>query len=146
MEICQRPADIARNDVVQRLGGRREEADLEIAVQEQRGHVRAVEDILQVVRGGTLSLERLLQLAVERRQLFVERLQFLLGRQKLLIGGLVFLVDGQRFLVDRALLLARGFQAACALLQFGAGRLQFPLQLGNTQGVAGRGGTRRGLF
>ena len=60
------------------LRGRREEADIEVAVEEERRDVGAVEDVLQVVGRAALLLERLLELAVEGGELLVERLQLLL--------------------------------------------------------------------
>ena len=88
VQIRQRPADVARDDVEQRLGGRREEADVELGVEEQRRDIGAVEDVLQIVRGRALPLQRFLQLAVQRGQLLIERLQFFLRGQQLLVGGL----------------------------------------------------------
>ena len=70
------------------LGGRREEADVEVGVEEERRDVGAVQDILQIVGRRALPLQRFLKLAVEGGQLLVERLQFLLRRQQLLVGRL----------------------------------------------------------
>ena len=77
-QVRQRAPDVAGNDVEQRLGRRREEADVEAGVEEDRRDVGAVEDVLQIVRGRALPIERLLQLAVEGVQFLVERLQLLL--------------------------------------------------------------------
>ena len=52
-EVRERPPDVAGNDVEQRLGGRREEADIEVGVEEKRRDVGAVENFcrsLEVVR------------------------------------------------------------------------------------------------
>ena len=49
-EIGERSADIGGDDAEQRFRRRREEADVEVAVEEQRRDVGAVEDVLQIVR------------------------------------------------------------------------------------------------
>ena len=111
-EVRERPPDVAGNDAEERLGGRREEADIEVGVEEERRDIGAVQDVLQIIGGRTLPLQRFLELAVEGGELLVERLQFLLRRQQLLVGRLVFLIDGQRFFVDRLLLLAGNLEIA----------------------------------
>ena len=88
VEVRERPADIAGNDVEERLGGRREEADIEVGVEEERRDIGAVEDVLQIIGGRALPLQRFLELAVERGELLVERLQFFLRGQQFLVGRL----------------------------------------------------------
>ena len=120
-----RPTSLG-NDIEQRLGGRREEADIEIGVEEERRDIGAVQDVLQIVGGRALPLQRFLELAVEGGQLLVERLQFLLRGQQLLVGRLEFLVDGQRFFVDRLLLFARDLEVADGALQLRSAWLRVP--------------------
>ena len=50
VEIGERPPDVARNDAEERLGGRREEADVEVGVEENRRDIGAVQDVLQIIR------------------------------------------------------------------------------------------------
>ncbi len=138
IEIGQRPADIARDDVEQRPGGRREEADVELHVEEQRRDIGAVEDVLQIVGGGALPIERFLQLAIEGGQLLVERLQFFLRGQQFLVGRLEFLVDRQSLFVDRLLLFAGNFEVVDRALQLGPGRFQLMLELGDAGDVEWR--------
>ena len=127
------------------FGGRREEADVEVGVEEQCRDIGAVEDVLQIVGGRALPLQRFLELAVEGGQLLVQRLQFLLRGQQLLVGRLVFLVDRQRLLVDRLLLFAGDFQVADGALQFGPRGFQLLLELGDPRRVAARRLARRAL-
>ena len=129
VQIGQRPPDVAGNDVEHSLGGRREKADVEIGVQEDRRDIGAVENVLQIVGGRALPLQGFLQLAVEGGQFLVERLQFLLRGQQLLVGRLIFLVDRQGLFVDRLLLLAGNFQIVDRALQFGSGRFQVPARV-----------------
>ena len=114
------------NDVEERFGGRREEADFELGVEEERRDIGAVQDVLQIVGGRALPLQRFLELAVEGGQLLVERLQFLLRGQQLLVGRLVFLVDRQRLFVDRLLLFARDLKVADGALELGSAWLRVP--------------------
>ena len=81
------------NDTEQRLRGRREEADVEIGVEKNRRDIGAVQDVLQIVGGRPLPLQRFLELAVEGGQLLVQRLQFLLRGQQFLVRRLILLVD-----------------------------------------------------
>ena len=138
IEVRERPPDVAGNDTEKRLGGRREEADIEVGVEEERRDIGAVQNILQIVGGRTLPLQRFLELAVEGGKLLVERLQFLLRRQQLLVRRLVFLIDGQRFFVDRLLLFAGNLQVADGTLQFRSRGFEFLLELGDPRNVAPR--------
>ena len=142
VEVGERPAESLGNDIEQRLGRRREEADIEVGVEEQRRDIGAVQDVLQIVGGGALPLQRFLELAVEGGQLLVERLQFLLRGQQLLVGRLEFLVDRQRFFVDRLLLFARDLEVADGALQLVLRGLELLLELGDPRerrrGAAGR--------
>ena len=139
-QVRQRAADIAGNEVEQRFGRRREQADVQVHVEEDRRDIGAVQHILQIVGGGPLAVERFLELAVERGQFLVERLQFLLRGEQLLIGRLEFLVDRQRLLVDRLLLLARDLQIADGALQFRSRRLQLLFEFGDARNLSGRDG------
>ena len=137
-EVGERPADVGGDDPEQRFRRRREEADVEVAVEEQRRDAGAVEDVLQVVGGAALAFERLLQLAVEGGELLVERLQLLLGGFQLLVGGLELLVDRHRLFVDRRLLLVGDLEVADGALQFLAGGVELVLELGDPRGCIGR--------
>ena len=138
-QIGERPADVGGDDPEQRFRRRREEADVEVAVEEQRRDAGAVENVLQIVGRAALPFERLLKLAVERGQLLVERLQLLLRGYQLLVGGLELLVDRHRFFVDRRLLLVGDLEVADGALQFLAGGVELALELGDPRDVsAGR--------
>ena len=130
-EVGERSADIAGDDPEQRSCRRREEADVEVAVEEQGRDTSAVEDVLQIVRCVALPFQGLLQLAVEGGELFVERLKLLLRGDQLLIGALELLVDRHRFFIDRRLLGAGDFEVADGDLQFLAGRIEFPFEFGD---------------
>ena len=143
VEICKRAADVAGDDAEERFGGRGEEADIEVGVEKKRRDVGAVQNVLQIVGGRALPLQRLLELAVESRQLLVQRLQLLLGGQQLLVGRLVFLIDGQRLFVDRFLLLDRNFEIADRALQLRSRGFEFLLEFGDPRNVSRR---RRAMF
>ena len=104
---------------------------LKLEFEEDRGHVGAVQHVLQVVGGGALPVQRFLQLAVEGGKLLVERLQLLLRGEQLLVRRLVFLVDGQGLFVDRLLLLGGDFEVADGALQFRPRRFEFLLEFGH---------------
>ena len=127
-EIGERPADIGGDDPEQRFCRRREEADVEIAVEEQRRDAGAVEDVLQIVGRVALPFQRFLKLAVEGGELLVERLQFFLRGYQLLIGGLELLVDRHRFFVDRRLLGIGDLEVADGAVQFLAGSVELVLE------------------
>ncbi len=93
IQVAERTADIRRDHVEQEFRGWREEADREIGVEKDRGDVRAVKDVLQIVGCGALTLQGFMKLAVEGRQFLIEGLQLLLRGQQLLVGGLILLVD-----------------------------------------------------
>ena len=133
-EVGKRPADVGRDDAEMRFHRRREEADVQIAVEEDRRDIGAVEDVLQVVGRHALLLHGLVKLAVEGGQLLVERLQFFLGGQQLLIGRLEFLVDRQGLFVDRLLLFAGNFEVADGALQLRPRGFEFVLDLGDLRG------------
>ena len=130
-EVGERPADIGGDDAEQRFRRRREEADVEIAVEEQRRDAGAVQDVLQIVGRAALPLQRLLKLAVEGGELLVERLQLLLRGHQLLVGRLELLVDRHRFFVDRLLLLVGDLEVADGALQLLAGGVELVLELGD---------------
>ena len=77
-QVRERPPNVAGDDVEECLGGGCEEANVEAGVEEQRRHIGAVQDILQIVGNCSLPLQSFLKLAVEGRKFLVERLQFLL--------------------------------------------------------------------
>ena len=138
LEIRERASYVARNHIEERFCRRREKADVEARIEENRCDLGAVEHILQIVRGLALALERFLQLAVEGVQFLVERLKLLLGGEQLLVRRLIFLVDGQRLLVDRHLLFARDLEVADGALQFGLCRLELPFEVDDPRNVSRR--------
>ena len=77
-QIGQRPADITGYDRKQRADRRGKEADPQPGIEEHGPDIGAVEHVLQIVRGQPLTIQRFLQLAVERGQFLVQRLQFFL--------------------------------------------------------------------
>ena len=66
-EIRDRPPDVARDDVEEQLRRRREEANVQTGVEEERRDIGAVQDILQVIRRRALLLQCFMELAVEGR-------------------------------------------------------------------------------
>ncbi len=74
VQIRQRASDIAGKDTEQRLRGRREEADVQVFVEEQCRDIGAVKDVLQIVGSRALPFQRFLQLTVQRGQFLVQRL------------------------------------------------------------------------
>ena len=94
IEIRERPTNVRGYDTEERLGSRREEADIQVGIEEERRDIGAVQHVLQIVGRGTLPFERFLKLAVKGGKFFIERLQFLLRRQEFLVRRLVFLIDG----------------------------------------------------
>ena len=147
-QVGKRPTDVGSDDIEQRLRGRREETDVQVGIQKERRHVGAVEDVLEVVGRGALLLDRLVQLAVERRELLVEGLQFLLRRFQFLVGRLEFLVDGHGLFIDRLLLLVGHLEVANGALQVLARSCELLLELGDARRVSfrfdGSGATRLG--
>ena len=93
LQVSERPPYVTWNNVEQGFRRRREEADVEVCVEKDCRHVGAVEDVLQIVRGRALPIQRFLQLAIESVQFLVERLQFLLGGHQFLVRGLILLID-----------------------------------------------------
>ena len=79
-QIGKRATDIGGDDIEQRLRGRREETDAQVAVQEEYRNVGAVKDVLEVVGRRALLLDSLVQLAIEGRELLIEGLQLFLRR------------------------------------------------------------------
>jgi len=94
LEIRERPADVARNDIEQRARGGVKKRMLRLESRKMVATSVLLKHVLQVVGGGSLLLQRLLKLAVQRRQLFVQRLQLLLRGQQFLVGRLKLLLDG----------------------------------------------------
>ena len=86
--MVNRPAHVGRDQVEQLDGRGSKLPDMEGRIEEQRGDVRAREQIIEVVRGGLQLRHLLFQLIVERRQFFVERLQLFLRGLQLLIARL----------------------------------------------------------
>ena len=128
-QVGERPADVGGDDAEQRLGRRREEADVEVAVQEQRRDAGAVQDVLQVVGRAALAFERFLKLTVEGGELFVERLQLLPRGHQLFVGRLELLIRRHGFLVDRLLLLVGDLEFVDSALQLLPGGVELPLEL-----------------
>ena len=114
---------------------RREAADQQVAVEEDRGDLGAVEQVAQIVVGLVELLDLALQLVVDRLQLLVDRLRLLARGFQFLVGRLQLLVDRDQLLVRRFQLLERGLvlldqrlQPLARLAQlafelFGGGRL-----------------------
>ena len=128
-EMGDRPADVGRQQLQQRLHRRREPADAEAAIEEQRRDVGAVEQVVEIV-GARLELADLgLELAVDRIELLVERLQLLLGGLELLVRGLQLLVDRPDLLVGRLQLLVRRLHLLDAEAEILAGGVELALQL-----------------
>src|SRR6185437_2412251 len=129
------PADIGGDDAEKRFRRGREEANVEVAVKEERRDVGAVEDVLEVVGRTPLLLQRLLELAIEGGELLIERLQFLLRGDQLLIGRLKFLVDGEGFLIDRLLLFVGRLEIADRVFQLRTGGVELTLELGDPRDI-----------
>ena len=67
-------------------------------------NLRADENVLEIVGGRTLLLDRLVKLAIESVQFLVEGLQLFFRGLQFLVRRLEFLVDGHRLFIDRLLL------------------------------------------
>ena len=97
----ERAPAVARDQIEDRRDRRREAADDEIAVEEHRRDLRAVEHVAQI-RVGTIDLVDLgAELRIDRVQLFIDRLQLLLRGLQLLVGRLQLLVDRLQLFVAR---------------------------------------------
>ena len=99
------------------VGLRREPLDAQVVVQEDRGDLDAVKQVLHVAVGLRQLLDLRLQLGVDRLHFFVEGLQFLLGTVQFFVGAL-------QFLVVRLQLLIRGAEFLLGGLHFFDGGLK----------------------
>ena len=133
-EIGERPADVGCDDAEMRSHRRREETDVQLAVEEDRRDLGAVEDILQIVGRDALLLDGLVQLAVEGGQLLVERLELFLRGFQLFIGGLELLVHRHGFFVDRLLLLVGELEVADGALKLLPRGVELALDLRELRG------------
>jgi hypothetical protein len=77
VDIGERPPAIGRDQVEDRRCGRREAADDEIAVEEDRRDQGALEQVAQVGVGVVELVDLAVELGVDRMQLLVDRLQLL---------------------------------------------------------------------
>ncbi len=134
-QIGERPADVRSDDAEHRPRGGREETDLEIGVEEQHRDLRAVHRVSQVVGGGALLLDGLVELTVEGGELLVERLQLLLGGFQFLVGRLQLLVDRHRLFVGGGQLVIGCLKVVDCALQLLAGGVELLLELGDMRRV-----------
>ena len=130
-DVGDRPAAVAGNEIEDRRHRRREAADDQVAVEEHRGDLRALEQVAQVARWLRSSSSTLpAQLGVDGVQLLVDGLQLLLGGLQLLVGGLQLLVDRDQLLVGGLQLLERRLVFLDGRLQALARFAQLVLQAG----------------
>ena len=125
-QIGDRASDVDAGNAEEGLRRGCKKADLERAIEEQCGDVRAVQDVLQVGGRGALLLQGLLELGVKGRQFLVEGLQLLLRGFQLLIGRLELLVYGKGFFVDSPQILIGEFEIADYGIQLFARRIELP--------------------
>ena len=109
-QVADRPPLVALDEVEELLGGGGELLQAEVAVEEDRGDLRALEQVLDVAVGAAQLLDAGRQLGVDRLQLLVHRGELLLRGLELLVGGLQLLVHRGELLVGRLQLLVRGFE------------------------------------
>jgi hypothetical protein len=64
LQVRERPSNVAGNDAEKRLGGGREKADFEAGVEKDRRNIAAVQNVFQIVRCRTLSLQCFLKLGI----------------------------------------------------------------------------------
>ena len=99
--VTDLPSDVGLPEVEQCDDGGREAPDHEVAIEEDRGHVGRIDQILEV----RIQLFHLLDLAavflIERAQLLVDRLDLFLAGLELLARGMLLFVDRLQFLVRR---------------------------------------------
>ena len=128
-KVMNRAAHVRRDQVEQLDGRGRELPDVEGGVEEQRGDVRAGEQVVEVVRGGLQLRHLLFKLVVERRQLLVERLELFLRGLQFLVARLQLLVHRHGFLVRCLEFLVRALQLLDGAIEFQPGFLKLALQL-----------------
>ena len=99
-------------------------------IEEHRGGIDAVEQVLDVVLRAAQLLDLGVQLAIHHERFFVQRLQLFPGRFQFFIGGLELFVGRLQLLVGRFEFLAGGLQFCDGGLQafpaVGKRLLQFP--------------------
>ena len=137
-QIGDRASDIDAGNAKEglRCGGKK--TDLERAIEEECGDVRAVEDILQVGGRGALLLQCFLKLGIQGRQLLVEGLKFLLRGLQLLVCRLKLLVDGKGFFIDGPQVFIGDLQIADDGVQLFARRIEFLFHLDSVRDVLRR--------
>ena len=136
-EVADRPSHVAGNQVddLRRLGS--EPLDAEVVVQEDRGDLGAVQQVLHVAVGLRQFLDLRLQLGVDRLHFFVERLQFLLGTGHFFVGALQFLVVRLQLLIGGAEFLLGGLHFFDGGLKALARAAEFFLHFGCRRARAG---------
>ena len=128
LDIADRAANIARDEVQDLLRHRAEAPDAQVAGHHDDGQVGAGDQVVQVVVELAQVAVADLELLVDRAQLLVGRLELLLGGLELLVGALKLLVAGKDLLVARLQLLVGRFELLGDRLQVAAGRRQLGLE------------------
>ncbi len=126
-------------DQAEQLGrARRVALDAHAPVDEDRGDVVRVDQVLQVVVDAAGLVHLLRQLGIDRGQLLVSRLQFLAAGLQLLAGRAQLLVQRLQFLVRGHQLLSRGLGMFDHLLQLPLQALVLELQPAHRLLASGR--------
>ena len=120
VKLRERPADVLRQDLEDLGDARRELADAQLAIEEHRRDVGAVQQVLDVVVELLQLGVLLLVLRVDGVELLVDRVQLLVRALQLLVRGDQLLVGRLQLLVGRLELLDRGLQVL-----LGVGELVF---------------------
>ncbi len=113
-EVRDGPPDVRRRDVEDAGDGRREHADAQVAIEEQRAHFGRRRQVLEVAVGGRDAFELALHLGVDGVELLVDGLQLFLRGFQFLRGRAVLLVHGLQLLVGGAQILDGGFVVVAA--------------------------------
>ena len=138
-DIRERPSPVGRDQIEDRGNRRGETANDELAVEQNRGDLGALEQVAQIGVGAVELVDLAVEFGVDRMQLFIDRLQLLLGGLQLLVGGLQLLIDRNHFLVRGLELLQCAFIFLDRRLQTLPRVAQFVMQLRQAAGL----GTRR---
>ncbi len=85
-DVADWPPHVGFHQMEDVRGAGREALYPQLVVQEQRGDLGALEQVLQVAVGPRQFVHPTVQLAVDRLQLLIDRLQLLLGGLQLLVG------------------------------------------------------------
>src|SRR5580704_538925 len=99
-DIGQRSAAIARDEIKDGAHRRGEAADDEVAIEEDRGDLRALEDIFKIAVCLIQRFDLFAELRIDGIQLLIDRLLFFLRGLQLLVDRLYLLVNRDQPLIS----------------------------------------------